>query len=460
MPGEANSLLSNYLYLILAFGLVLLNAFFVAAEFAIVKIRATRLETLARKGNVFAASAREAVEHLDAYLSATQLGITLASLGLGWVGEPAFAHLLEPALGSLGIVSEKAVHSISLATAFGVITILHIVLGELAPKSLAIQRTEAVVLSVSLPLRAFYYIFFPVLWLLNSASNGILRLFRIEPATGESLAHSEEELRMILTESHRMGELSGLKRRLLENIFNYTRRTAQEIMIPRAEIAYLSLARSWEENLQVIRNTEHTRYPLCTLSLDHVVGMVHVKDLYHHGEDLASSEDLLQRKRDVIFVPETTTLDDLQRQFQQKRLHMAVVVDEYGGTSGLVTLEDVLEELVGEIQDEFDREQPKIERTPEGEVVDGLLLVSEVNGRLGLDLSEVEAKTLGGYLTAELGRIARVGDHVTLDSNRQLRVVEMKGRRVAKVLVTPPRGTSPATEPGGVPATGEGGIQR
>ncbi|MGH7858734.1 MAG: hemolysin family protein [Candidatus Binatia bacterium] len=437
--------------------MVLLNAFFVAAEFAIVKIRATRLETLAKKGNIFAASARTAVEHLDAYLSATQLGITLASLGLGWIGEPAFAHLLRPLLESIGIWSPAAVRSISIATAFLVITFLHIILGELAPKSLAIQRTEAVVLSVSLPLRFFYLVFFPALWLLNSASNGILRLFRIEPAGSGELAHSEEELRIILTESARSGALSGLKRRLLENIFNYTRRTAQQIMIPRAEIAYLSLARSWEENLQVMRSTEHTRYPLCTLSLDHVIGMVHVKDLFHQGGAIRSGEDLTERKREVLFVPETTTLDDLQRQFQQKRVHMAVVVDEYGGTAGLVTLEDVLEELVGEIQDEFDREQPKIENTSEGELVDGLLLVSEVNVRLGLDLGEGEARTIGGYLTAELGRIARVGDRTTINGGRELRVVEMKGRRVSKVLVAFPR-KAPLEESRAVPAQGEGGV--
>ena len=437
-------LLTNYLYLLLALGLVLLNAFFVAAEFAIVKIRVTRLETLAKKGNIFAHSARHAVQHLDWYLSATQLGITVASLALGWVGEPAFAVLVAPLLGLMGIWSASIVHSLSLTIAFLSITLLHIVLGELAPKSLAIQRTETVVLAVSLPLRLFFIVFYPVLWLLNSLSNGLLRILRIGSASAESLAHTEEELRIILGESARTGALSGIKRRLLENIFTYTRRTAQEIMIPRAEIAYLSLARSWPENLAVMRTTEHTRYPLCTLSLDHVIGMVHVKDLFHAGAGLVSEEDLLKRKREILFVPESCTLDELQRQFQQKRLHMAVVVDEYGGTAGLVTLEDVLVELVGEIQDEFDREQPKIESTAEGELLDGLLLVAEVNGRLGLGLNEREARTLGGYITAELGRIARVGDRVTVNG-RELRVIEMKGKRVAKVLVA--RTTAEAATP-------------
>jgi CBS domain containing-hemolysin-like protein len=457
MHGEpSDSFLSTHLYLLAAFGLVLLNAFFVAAEFALVKVRATRLETLARKGNLLAASARRAVERLDAYLSATQLGITLASLGLGWIGEPAFAAVLAWPLALVGIGSEAAVRSVSVAAAFATITFLHIILGELAPKSLAIQRTEATVLAVALPLRVFYVLFYPALVVLNASSNAVLRLLRIEPAGSETLAHSEEELRLILAESAKAGAVSGSKRRLLENVFAYTRRTAQEIMIPRAEIAYLSLARSWEENLAVIRATEHTRYPLCTLSLDHVVGMVHVKELFYFRDEIRSSDDLLRHKREILFVPETITLDELQRQFQQKRLHMAVVVDEYGGTTGLVTFEDVLEELVGEIQDEFDREQPKIERTAEGEILDGLLLVSDVNGRLGLDLGTVEAKTLGGYITAELGRIARVGDRVPAGPGREFRVIEMKGRRVSKVLLT---ASGVAGAPPPVAAPDEGGVQ-
>jgi len=231
-----------------------------------------------------------------------------------------------------------------------------------------------------------------------------------------------------------MGAVSGPKRRLLENVFNYSGKMAKDLMIPRAEIAYVSLARSWPENLQIIRSSHHTRYPLCTLGLDHVVGMVHIKDLFESASEIRSSEDLLKMKRDILFVPESGPAEELQRQFQQKRMHMAVVVDEYGGTAGLVTLEDLLEEIVGEIQDEFDREPPKIQKTAEGEVVDGLLQVAEVNDKLGLGLEETDARTVGGYVTEELGRIARVGDRVSVNG-RELRVVEMKGRRVAKVLV-------------------------
>jgi CBS domain containing-hemolysin-like protein len=428
--------LTPYLYLLLAFVLVLLNGFFTAAEFAMVKMRASRLETLARRGNLFAKSARHVALHIDAYLSLTQLGITVASLGLGWIGEPAVASLLRPILEEVGLDSPTAVHSLSFGVAFLSITFVHIVLGELAPKMLAIQRTEAIALWVALPLRILRVLFFPVLWLLNTSSNAILSLLGLGASVREELVHSEEELRIILAESARMGAVSGPKRRLLENVFSYSGKTAKDVMLPRAEIAYLSLARTWSENLQIVRTKHHTRYPLCTLGLDHVVGMVHIKDIFESIDTIKSSEDLLAKKRDILFVPESCPTEDLQRQFQQKRMHMAVVVDEYGGTAGLVTLEDLLEELVGEIHDEFDREGPKIQKTPEGQVLDGLLQVTEVNAKLGLGLEDSDARTVGGYVTEELGRIARVGDRVTVNG-RELRVVEMKGRRVAKVLVAP-----------------------
>ncbi len=440
-----DGLLQQYLYLLLAFALVLLNGFFTAAEFAFVKIRASRLETLARRGNVFAKSARYVANNIDAYLSLTQLGITTASLGLGWVGEPAVASMLRPLLLQIGIGSEAAVHSLAFAVAFLSITFVHIVLGELAPKLIAIQRTEGIALAVAMPLQVLRIVFYPALWLLNASSNALLGLLGLGAAGREGLVHSEEELRIILAESARVGAVSGSKRRLLENVFNYSGKTAKEVMLPRAEIAYVSLARTWPENLQILRSTHHTRYPLCTLGLDHVVGMVHIKDLFEGGTDVTSSEDLLKKKREILFVPESCAADELQRQFQQKRMHMAVVVDEYGGTAGLVTLEDLLEELVGEIQDEFDRESPKIQKTAEGQILDGLLQVTEVNAKLGLGLEESDARTVGGYITEELGRIAHVGDRVTVNG-REIRVVEMKGRRVAKVVVAPG-----PIETGGIP---------
>lgn len=419
---------------LLALGLVALNGFFTAAEFAIVKMRASRLETLVRRGNLFAKSTRHVAQHIDTYLSVTQLGITAASLGLGWIGEPAVAVLIRPLLEEAGVSSEQALHSLAFGLAFAAITFVHIVLGELAPKMLAIHRTEAIALSVAVPLRILRFLLFPVLWLLNTCSIALLRLVGLDPLTREELVHSEEELRIILAESARFGAVSGPQRRLLENVFSYSGKTAKNLMIPRSEIVYVSLARTWSENLHIIQSSLHTRYPLCTLGLDHVVGMVHIKDLFAGEDAIKSTEDLLKKKREMLFVPESCLTDELQRQFQQKRMHMAVVVDEYGGTAGIVTLEDVLEELVGEIQDEFDREPPKIQKTPEGEVVDGLLQVSEINAKLGLGLEETDARTMGGYITEELGRIARVGDRVTVNG-REFRVVEMKGRRIARVLI-------------------------
>jgi CBS domain containing-hemolysin-like protein len=419
--------------LVLAFALVLLNAFFVAAEFALVKIRATRVEELTREGVRRAQAVRGALRDLDAYLSATQLGITLASLGLGWIGEPAFAWLLERPAHALGLASPRTVESLALGTAFATITFLHIVLGELAPKSLAIQRTERVALWVGMPLRIFFYVFYPALWVLNHSAALVLRLLGITPARPSDLAHSEEELRMLLSESHRFGALSEVKKDLLESIFDYSARTARHVMIPRADIVFLQVDRPWEENVATIRQHQHTRYPLCAGDLDHVVGMIHVKDLFNRQTEVGSSRDLMAIKREILFVPGSRRLDLLQRDFQQRRVHMAIVIDEYGGTAGLVTLEDVIEEIVGEIQDEFDREPPKIEETPEGHLIDGLMLADDVAQYFGLRAEESEVNTLGGYVTAKLGRIPRVGDSIRLDS-LDLRVVEMKGRRVAKLL--------------------------
>jgi CBS domain containing-hemolysin-like protein len=423
------------LYILLAFFLVLVNAFFVAAEFAMVKVRRTRVETLAEQGNWQARAALVVHTHLDAFLSACQLGITLASLGLGWVGEPAFAHLFGGALAAVGLESP---HWVTAAVAFFIITILHIVVGELAPKSYAIRATERVALLVAVPMRMFQLAFRPALWLLDRASNATLRLLGVS-ADSTELAHSEEELRMLLAESHRVGVLSGSKRELLENVIDYSERTAKHVMVPRADIAYLSLTRELEENLAVVTQSAHTRFPLAATDIDHVVGMVHVKDLFNRRDQLESSEDLASLKREILFVPETRTLDALQRDFQQRRTHMAIVVDEYGGTSGLVTLENVLEELVGEIQDEFDREPPTVEETPDGLVFDGLILIDDVADRVGVRLPEPpDVSTIGGLVASQIGRIPRVGDRVTI-AGSEFAVVEMRGRRVTKVLAVRPK---------------------
>jgi CBS domain containing-hemolysin-like protein len=427
-------MVSDPLLVALALALVLVNAFFVAAEFAMVRVRSTRITALADEGHWQARLVATLQRRLDVYLSATQLGITLTSLGLGWIGEPAFAHLLAPVFMALGIESERVVENTSIAVAFATITFLHIVIGELAPKTFAIRFGERVALWVALPMRLFAILFAPALWLLHRASKGILSLVGVTAGTSGDLAHSEDELRILLAESHRVGELSGAKRQLLENVIDYTERTARHVMVPRADIAYLSLAQSLEENLAVVTQTSATRYPLVSTDIDHVIGMVHVKDLFIRRDQLHSSEDLALCKREILFVPESRPLDALQKDFQQRRTHMAIVVDEYGGTSGLVTLEDVIEEIVGEIQDEFDREPPNVVETPQGLVFDGLTLIDDVAERLGVALPETtDVSTLGGFVTARAGRMPHPGDKIAVEG-WDLTVTEVKGRRVTKVL--------------------------
>lgn len=422
-------------YLGIALGLILLNGFFVAAEFAMVRVRATRISERAEEGDWRAKSAEYLIAHLDSFLPATQLAITLTSLGLGWVGEPAFEGLVRPLLEAVGILSPGVVEHVSAALAFMTITFLHIVVGELAPKSYAIRATERVALWTALPMRGFQIVFRPVLWLLHIAADGVLRVAGVTGEKAGESAHSEEELRLLLAESHRSGSLSGMKREILENVIDYTERAARHIMIPRADIVYLSLARSLEENLAVITQTQHTRFPLVGTDIDSVLGMVHIKDLFHRRDQLQSSADLTPLKREILFVPESRPLDALQHDFQHGHTHMAIVVDEYGGTSGLVTLEDVIEEIVGEIQDEFDREPPQIQETPQGLLFDGLTLIDDLADRLGVDLEadEAEVSTVGGLVTARLGKIPRPGDRMGLGTY-DLVVMEMRGRRVTKVL--------------------------
>jgi CBS domain containing-hemolysin-like protein len=278
---------------------------------------------------------------------------------------------------------------------------------------------------------------YPLLWLLNACANGLVRLFGLDAVSVHEFVYSEEELRVILAASHRHGVLTASKRNLLENVLDLAERSVMEIMLPRPDIDYLSLDKSWEDNLDTIYRTGHTRYPLCETDIDHVVGMVHIKDIFLQKSEVKSSADLLKIKRDVLFVPETRPVDALQQDFQQRRLHMAIVVDEYGSTAGLVTLEDVLEELVGEIQDEFDAEPPKIEHTPEGITLDGHTPLTEVIDLLELPHVEVrDTHTIGGYVHAQLGRIARIGDTVSLNSHL-VKVLEMNGRRITRVLITP-----------------------
>ncbi|HEV2856188.1 MAG TPA: hemolysin family protein [Thermoanaerobaculia bacterium] len=418
--------------LLIGFLLVALNGFFVAAEFALVKVRPTQIEPMASEGVRRARVARHMVRHLDAYLSATQLGITLASLALGWVGEPAFAWIVRPLLAGLARDNPQLVQSVSLTVSFLVITILHIVLGELAPKSIAIRKAEGTALVVALPLYVFYKLTYPAIWVLNHTANRLLRLVGIAPAAEGELAHDEEELRLLLSSTN-ASQLSTQKRELLDNIFELSHRVARQIMLPRQDVVYLSTSRQLAENLRIARRSGHTRFPLCDGDLDHVVGLIHIKDLFRRDRPLTSLQEVA---RDIAFVPETLELDRLLKRMRTERFHMAAVIDEYGGVSGVVTLEDVIEEIVGAIQDEFDVENPELLARGDGVYeVSGGMLVEDLEEALGVELSERDEDTIGGVVLSELGRNPAEGDHIELGPVT-LEVLEVQHNRVNTVRVT------------------------
>lgn len=412
--------------------LVALNGFFVAAEFALVKVRPTQLEPYA-EGHRRARLARHMLRHLDAYLSASQLGITLASLGLGWIGEPAFAWIVRPLVELVtGGGNAQLVHSASVTVSFLVITILHIVLGEQAPKTIAIRKAEGTSLLIALPLYAFYKVTYPAIWLLNRAANGLLKLIGIAPASEGEIAHDEGELRLLLA-SGPASQLSTHKRELLDNVFELSHRVARQVMLPRQDVVYLSTTRPLQENLKIARRTGHTRFPLCEGDLDHVIGLIHIKDLFRRERPLTS---LKEAARDIAFVPETLELDRLLKRMRSERFHLAAVIDEYGGVSGIVTLENVIEEIVGSIQDEFDVENPELLKRGEGVYeVSGGMLVEDLEEALGVELSERDEDTIGGVVLSELGRNPAEGDLVELGPVT-IEVLEVQHNRINTVRVT------------------------
>lgn len=424
--------ISPWAALVFALLLVFVNGFFVAAEFALVKVRPTQLDPYVLRGIRRGRVARHMVRHLDAYLSATQLGITLASLALGWIGEPAFAWLLEPVLSRIPGMTPALQGTVTLTTAFLVITILHIVLGELAPKSVAIRRSEATSLWVAIPLYFFYKVSFPAIWLLNHAANGVLRMFGIPPASESEIAHTEEELRGLLSTTH-MGRQSELKQELLDNIFELSLRLARQIMVPRSDVVFLSTDRSMEENLALVRGSGHTRFPLCEGDLDRTIGLVHIKDLLHAERPLTSLREIA---REIAFVPETLSLDRLLKRMRGERVHLAAVLDEYGGVAGIVTMENVIEEIVGPIQDEFDTEKPELVKKGEGIYqVSGAMLVVDLEDELGIEFSERDEDTISGIVLSELGRPPRLGDRVEVGP-LALEVLEVDRNRARTLRVT------------------------
>jgi CBS domain containing-hemolysin-like protein len=382
--------------------LIAFTAFFVASEFAIVKIRSTRIDQLIAEGNKNAVVAKKIISNLDEYLSACQLGITITGLGLGWVGESTVEALLHPVFEKINI-SPYIVKLLSFGIAFAAITFLHVVVGELAPKTLAIQKAEAITLLTARPLALFYKIMFPFIWALNGSSRIIIRLFGLKPASEHELAHSEEELRLILSESYKSGEINQSEYKYVNNIFTFDDRIAKEIMVPRTEIVALDKNKTIKENLEIIKEEKFTRYPVIDGDKDNVIGLINIKEVFTElatNGNLDTEKSIEEFVRPIIKVIESIPIHDLLVKMQKERIHMAILYDEYGGTSGLVTVEDILEEIVGEIQDEFDDdEKPIIQQINQDRtLVDGRILISEINDLLGLNIEEEDVDTLGGWM--------------------------------------------------------------
>lgn len=416
--------------------LVLLNGFFVAAEFALVKVRETQLAPLIARENRRARVARRVLGNLDASLSACQLGITLASLGLGWVGEPVFATLLQPLLNALQIESEGVRESVAFFVGFSVLTFLHISAGEQAPKWLAIQKPLPTALFVVRPLEWFHRLSYPFIWVLNRASLELLRQFGIEP-TGEGEGiHSEDELRLLVATTQKRSGASALGRDIVLNALDLRHRVAREVMRPRREIVFFDSTATIPACIDVAEKTRYSRFPIGEEGdLDRTLGVVHIKDLYACRFKARTAFDLLPAARKLIYVPPTARLEKVLQLFLDRRLHLAIVVDEYGGTVGMVTLENILEELVGQIQDEFDQEKPLLARVDDRTwLVDGSLPLHELAELMSAPIHDEGISTTSGWITHRLGGFPKVGDDLRVDRYK-LRVEELDGLRVSRLRV-------------------------
>lgn len=392
--------------------LVFLNGFFVAAEFAIVKVRASQIEIKAKSGSRSTKIAKYITQHLDGYLAATQLGITLASLGLGWVGEEVMTELVNHLFVFLNIdISTSLASTMGLIIAFMIITVLHIVFGELAPKSLAIQRPVVTTMGVAIPLHFFYLVFRPLIWVLNGFANLILRAIGINPISGHEAHHSSEELQYLLDQGKETGVIDRNEHELIKNVFDFNERVVKNIMVPRTKISGIELTTPHSELLDIIIKEGYSRIPVYDETIDKIVGIVQTKDILPL---LVSNKTLILKDiiRNPYFIPETKKINDLLSELQQKRIQIAIVLDEFGGTAGMVTLEDIVEELVGEIQDEYDEEKPIVEKISEFEfVVNAVASIYDVNEYLPHDLPEDgDYDTISGLVSHLFGKIPEVGE--------------------------------------------------
>ncbi len=415
--------------------LVFANGFFVAAEFSLVSVRRTRIAELVAQGNDSADAVQKVIQNPDRVIAATQLGITLASLGLGWVGEPALAHLILPVVSLFPRSIQPALaHTISAVIAFTVITFLHVVVGELTPKSIALQNPEHTALTVARPTLWAETIFKPFVWVLNGAGNLLLKLAKIQPASGAELVHSVEELKMLVTASADSGVVEQEEREMLHAIFDLGDLVVRQVMIPRTEIEAVAADAPMEEIIKLATESTYSKFPVYEGSLDQIVGIVHVKDLLAAMQSADYKTGVARNyMREPIYVPETISVHTLLRQFRHNRQHIAIVMDEFGGTAGLVTLEDLLEEIVGEVSDPFDTFHPEIVPQADGSyLIDGLTLIEEVNNELGLSLNEPDYDTIAGYVLGKLGRMPRLGDSIQ-GEGVSIRVEALDGMRIAQV---------------------------
>ena len=433
--------------LVAVLALVFANGFFVAAEFALVTVRKTRVDQLIAEGNRRARTVRRALTDPDSYIAATQLGITMASLGLGWIGEPALAHLIEPLFARVlppqGAVASA--HTLAIAIAFAIITALHIVLGELAPKTIALQHPEHTSLWVAKPTELFMRVFWPFIALLNGMGRAAVNALGLRAPSGHSLVHSEEELKMLVTASQEAGVLEEQEEQMLHRVFGFGDLTAGQVMVPRTEMASIFAGAILAEVISAVEKATHTCFPVYRENPDDIVGVVHIKDLFNAVASPTEEFSVAALAREALTVPETMKADELLAEMQRRRTHHAIVIDEYGGTAGLVTFEGLMSRIVGEVG-EADQATPRIVTLADGSaLVDGLTLVRDVNERFGLSIDEDVYTTIGGYVLGRLGRRARLGDRIEVDG-RILRVEALDGLRVSRVFLTKPKQGAAADE--------------
>lgn len=419
--------------------LIALTAFFVASEFAIVKVRSTRIDQLIEEGKTNAIPAKRVISNLDEYLSTCQLGITMTALGLGWIGEATVERLLRPVFIQFNI-PDSASHILSIAIAFSLITFLHVVVGELAPKTLAIQKAEKITLLFAKPLIGFNKLMYPFIWVLNGSARVLTRMFGLKAVSEHDIAHSEEELRIIVSESYKSGEINQSEFKYVNKIFEFDDRIAKEIMVPRTEIATLSKTDTIQEFLNILSEEKYTRYPVIDGDKDHVIGMVNIKELFTQMVDknYQSTQTIEQYIRPIIRVIDSIPIHDLLLKMQKERIHMAILMDEYGGTSGLVTVEDILEEIVGDIRDEFDLDEvPDIRKIKEDHyIIDAKVLISEINDLLGVTIDDEDIDTMGGWILTE-NYDAKQGD-ILKHGAYHFKIKEMEDHHVRYIEIYKP----------------------